>query len=84
MKQDSNEIKKTILNIVKVSSSNIIQLFSGVLIGFLLPRIIGKIDYGYYKTLTLYTSYIGLFALGITDGIYLKFCGKKYDELDKE
>lgn len=75
--------KKTLWNIVKVSLSNIIKLLAGVLVGFLLPKIIGITDYGYYKTFTLYSMYIGLFHFGFADGIYLKFGGKNFDELDK-
>ena len=76
--------KSTIFSILKVSVSNILKLLSGVLVGFLLPKIIGVEDYGLYKTFTLYGSYVGLFALGITDGIYLKFGGIDYENLNKE
>lgn len=76
--------KKTVKNILKVSASNIIKLLAGVLVGFLLPKIIGVTDYGYYKTFTLYATYIGLFHFGIEDGVYLKYGGKNYEELDKE
>ena len=74
---------KIFTNIFKVSISNIIKLISGVLVGFLLPKIIGITDYGYYKTFTLYATYIGLFYFGIADGIYLKYGGMSYDELEK-
>lgn len=71
----------TLSNIVKVTFSNILKLLAGVLVGFLLPKIIGVTDYGLYKTFTLYATYSGLLVLGISDGIYLKFGGKTYDEL---
>lgn len=69
-------------NIAKVAISNILKLLSGVLVGFLLPKIIGVTEYGFYKTFTLYASYVGILAIGITDGIYLKYGGKDYEELD--
>ena len=75
---------KTIKDILKVSVSNIIKLLSGVLVGLLLPKVIGVSDYGYYKTFTLYIHYVGLFHFGISDGIYLLYGGKNYDELEKE
>ena len=79
------EIKsKTIKDILKVTFSNACILLSGVLVGFLLPKIIDQVDYGYYKTFTLYIAYIGLFHFGIIDGIYLKYGDKDYNELDKE
>ena len=56
------EIKsKTIKDILKVTFSNACILLSGILVGFLLPKIIDQVDYGYYKTFTLYIAYIGLF-----------------------
>lgn len=51
--------------------------------GFLLPKIVGVTDYGYYKTFTLYATYIGLFHFGIADGILLKFGGYDYENLDR-
>ena len=73
---DNNKIFK---NIIIVAISNIIKLFSGVLIGFIIPKIMGENNYGYYKTYTLYLDYVGLFSLGFVDGIYLLYAGKKYD-----
>ena len=75
--------KKNFKDILKVAFSNIAKLLSGVLVGLLLPKIIGVTDYGYYKTFTLYGVYVGLFTFGITDGIYLKFGGQDYDALVK-
>lgn len=74
---------KIVKDIVRVSVSNIAKLLSGVLVGFLLPKILGVSDYGYYKTFTLYATYVGLFHLGMSDGIYLKYGGRNYDELEK-
>jgi O-antigen/teichoic acid export membrane protein len=78
-------IKKRIAirNIIIVAISNIISLAAGVLTGFLLPKIMDKVDYSSYKTFTLYTSYIGVLHFGICDGIYLKYAGSTYDELEK-
>lgn len=78
------KIKNTLINILKVSISNIVIMLSGILVGLLLPKILGVTDYGYYRTFTLYTSYVGLFHFGFSDGIYLKYGGKRYDELNKE
>lgn len=71
-------------NIVIVLISNIISMVAGVLIGFIIPKIMGVTEYGYYKTFTLYSSYIGILHFGFIDGIYLKFAGKRYEDLDKE
>lgn len=78
-----NKKRSTIKDIFNVSISNVAILLSGVLVGFLLPKIIGVTDYGYYKTYTLYATYVGMFHFGISDGIYLKYGGKDYDKLDR-
>ena len=70
-------------NIIKVSLSNIAKLASGVCIAFILPKIVGITDYGFYKTFTLYATYVSLFALGFVDGIYLAYGGIDYEKLDK-
>lgn len=77
-------IKKVLKNIIKVTLSNIFILLSGILTGFIIPKIMGISDYGYYKTFTLYISYSSIFRFGIVDGIYLIFGGKDYKELNKE
>lgn len=74
---------KFIKNFILVFISNISTLVSGILVGFLLPIILPIEDYGYYKTFTLYVTYLGLFSLGIVDGIVLKYGGFDYEKLDK-
>ena len=74
---------KVIKNIIILAISNFIKLLAGVLVGFIIPKIMGETNYGYYKTFTLYLTYIGIFPLGFIDGIYLMYAGSTYDELDK-
>ena len=40
----------TLKNIVKVSLSNLCIVISGVFVGFLIPKVLGVEEYGYYKT----------------------------------
>lgn len=75
--------KKSALDVLKVSISNIVKLLAGIFVAFLLPKIIGVTDYGFYKTFTLYSTYVGLFHFGFIDGIYLKYGGKDYSDLEK-
>ncbi len=75
--------KKTLKNIIIVALGNVMTLLSGIMLGFFLPKILGVTDYGYYKTFTLYITYVGLFHFGFSDGVYLLYAGKKYDDLDR-
>ena len=64
--------------------SNFIKLLSSLLIGFVVPSILGVEDYGYYKIYALYLSYVGLFHFGFIDGIYLIYSGSKYSEINRK
>lgn len=83
MGNNNANTKKTVLNVLKVSASNVLKMLAGVLVGFLLPKVIGLTDYGYYKVFTLYATYVGLFHFGFSDGIFLKYGGKNYDDLER-
>lgn len=78
------ENKKFLKNIIKVVSSNICIILSGIFVGFVIPKIMGATNYGNYKIFSLYLSYIGLFNLGFVEGIYLKYGGIEYEKIDKE
>ncbi len=81
--EETPKRNKFIQNFIVVLISNGLTILSGILVGFIIPKIMGVTDYGYYKTFTLYSSYIGLFHFGFIDGIYLYFAGREYKDLDK-
>lgn len=74
--------KSILKNIFNVLFSNLLTVFSGVIAGFVIPKILSVYGYGMYKTFTLYVSYIGFCGFGIIDGILLKYGNKDYEELD--
>lgn len=80
---DSVVKKKTFKDIAFVAFSNIISILCSLLTGFLVPKILGVQEYGYFKTFTLYAGYVGLFHFGFCDGIQLIYAGKKPEELNK-
>lgn len=75
--------KNTLKNVFIVILSNVLRLAASILIGFVLPELLGIVEYGYYKTFFLYSTYIALTNVGFADGIYLKFGGKSISELNK-
>lgn len=84
-KENNIQVKKSKFtkNVLMILFSNVLSVLSGILIGFVIPKILGVEDYGYYKTFTLYSSYIGLFHFGFIDGIYLIYAGKNFEDFDK-
>lgn len=69
-------------NFLLVVFSRMATLASGVLVGFLLPKMLSISGYGYYKVFTLYATYTALLHFGFVDGLLLKIAGKDYSELD--
>lgn len=75
----NGKFKTALANIMRVLASNAISIVVGIAVGFLLPKLLTVTDYGYYKAFNLYGSYIGLFTLGVIDGIVLEFGAKDYE-----
>lgn len=63
--------------------SNIVSLVISTLVVLIIPKIVGVEQYGYWQLYLFYTSYVGFLHFGWIDGIYLRYGGKTYDELDK-
>lgn len=79
MKTNSSFIK----SISSVIFSNIFILLSGVLVGFVLPKIMGINEYSYYKLFMLYTTYIVLLYFGFADGMLVKYGGQDDTQINK-
>ncbi len=77
-------LKTFLKDIATVSAGNVLYLLSNILVGFVLPALLGVEDYGYYKLFTLYLGYSGLLNFGFLDGVLLHFGGKEYQALDKK
>lgn len=77
--------KRSVLkHIIEVALSNCTTIASGIIVGFLIPKILSVEGYGFYKTFTLYMTYVSFFSLGIVDGIVLEYGGHDYNRLDKQ
>lgn len=65
-------------------SSNLFSMIISALIIIIIPKLIGIEEYGYWQLYFFYSSYVGFLHFGWNDGIYLRYGGKNYRELDKE
>lgn len=63
--------------------ANMLGLVGSALITLLLPKFIGVEQYAYYQLYIFYIGYIGLLGIGWIEGIYLKYGGQYYDDLNK-
>lgn len=65
--------KKILKSIIGVLFSNVATIVSGIIVGFIIPKVLTVEGYGFYKTFTLYITYTGMFSMGIIDGIVLHY-----------
>lgn len=63
-------------------ATNLISLFISLLIVLIVPKLIGVEDYGFWQLYLFYASYVAFLHFGWTDGLYLRYGGKKYRDLD--
>lgn len=63
--------------------SNLISLTVSTLVILIIPKLIGIEEYGYWQLYLFYSSYVGFLHFGWSDGIYLRYGGKEYKELNK-
>ena len=82
------EIKYTIKKgavggILLVVLGNVALLVAKALTWLVVPKVLGVVEYGYYKTFTLYLVYSTLLHFGFPDGILLIYGGKNYQEIDQ-
>ena len=79
----NNKISKIIKNFSYSVSVNIVVMGTTFLLNLIAPKFLGVKDYSYWQLYVFYLSYVGFFHLGWADGIYLRYGGKLYEDLDK-
>lgn len=65
-------------------ATNGISLAISAIVVLVVPKLIGIEEYGYWQLYLFYTSYVGFLHFGWNDGIYLRYGGKEYRDLDKQ
>lgn len=70
-------------NIIRVLFSNVGITVIGLVNSLLFPKIMEVNEYAYYQTYILYLSYIGIMHLGLPTGMFIKYGGKTFSEIDK-
>lgn len=81
MKSKANIFMK---NFSYTLSSNLISLLISTVVTLIVPKLIDVDEYALWQLYLFYSSYVGFLHFGWNDGIYLRYGGKEYNELDKE
>lgn len=81
----SNRLKTILSNFSYTFLANMLSIFVSALVVLLVPKLLGSVvSYGYFQLFMFYASYVGFMHLGWNDGIYLRYGGYNYDDLDKK
>lgn len=78
-----NKFVSLIKNLSYSITANGLSLLISVFMILIVTKKFGVEEYGYYQLYTFYVSYVGFFTFGWVDGIYLRYGGKNYDDLDR-
>ena len=79
----NSKIEGFFKSVVYTISANVISLLITVLTTLFLPKFLGVEDFSFWQLYLFYIGYIGLLHFGWNDGLYLRYGGKKYSELDR-
>lgn len=77
------KIKSVAMSIGHAVMANGISLIISAILTMLVPKLLATEQYGYWQLYIFFTSYIGFFHFGLQDGMYLRYGGAKYEQLDK-
>ena len=80
---DKVTVKSGVKNFVYTSIAQVSNLILNSLLTLIVPMFLNIEAYSYWQLFFFYASYSGFFQFGLNDGVYLRYGGKKYDELDK-
>lgn len=64
--------------------ANIISVVISIMMILVLPKSMSLEDYGIWQLFLFYFSYVGFFHFGWIDGIYLRYGGVYYSDLDRK
>jgi len=76
--------KKFLINIFYAFGAQFISIILSLTLVLGLPKVISIEEYGFWQLFILYNSFIGLFLLGLSDGIYLSYGGKEFKDLEAD
>ena len=83
MMKKNSFIKTLTVNLSYAYLSQIISTLVSICFTLIIPKVLGVEGYGYWQLIVFYATYLGMFYLGVNDGVYLKNGGKTLTEIDK-
>lgn len=69
-------------NVSYAFAAQSVSLLVGCVTNLVLPRILGATDFSYWQLFCFYATYVPCLALGLNDGVYLRWGGKDRARMD--
>jgi len=60
-----------------------VSLLSNAFMSVVVGKFLGVVEFAYWQLFVFYTTYVGLFHFGLTDGVYLRYGGTEWDKVNK-
>lgn len=77
-------IKNTFIKNISYSFlANFLSFLISTVMFFITPKILSVEEYGYWQLFLFYFSFVGFFHFGWEDGIFLRYAGKSFENLNK-
>lgn len=76
-------IKKFALNLTYAFTAQLLSLMLSIIMSLMVPKVLGVEQFAYWQLFIFYSGYVGLFHLGLPDGIYLRYGGTELNKMDK-
>jgi len=80
----NKKAKRLFKNFSLTLIANFLSLIISASTVLIVPRFVGVDQYGYFQLFLFYSAYSGFLLLGWNDGIYLRYGGKRYENLNKD
>lgn len=61
-----------------------VALIQSCVVTLMLPKILGVEEYSFWQLFIFYSAYVGFFHCGINDGVYLKYAGLGFNEMNRD
>lgn len=74
--------KIVVKNFFFAFGAQVVSLSASLLLTFFAPALIGREQFAYWQLFLTYVTYVNITRLGISDGLYLRLGGKRYEELN--
>lgn len=78
---DKTEVKT---NLTAAFVGQFVSMFSGFVLSFFIPKVIDLYNYSFWQLFLFYASFTGFFHFGINDGVYLRYGGKSFKEMNRD